>query len=370
MSKRIRPARIYQRRDAPIRLLAQHGKGAIKRDIKAALTHLGEIVDVPKATHALRSGAYGQVQDAVAWGHFGEVLKAPFERIARLRESGAALGVRKINGSFSARRQAVRFKKLGIAPAPASPDAGPLADLLDLDAFRKAIGTRFNFDRFDTATLDRIRAEQDRLIGQLTADARDSVDSIVMAGVRSGLSPEDIVGDIRELIGLTDTQARAVLNYRSMLESLDPDALRRQLRNRELDPAVQAALADGTPLDAALIDRATTDYEDNYLDYRAATIAQTESVRATNAGLHDAYQQAVERGALPDEAVRRHWQVDLDERTCPVCLSIPDLNPDGVGVDEQFESDDGPQDDPPVHPNCRCSIEYITDLDKVPDEGG
>jgi hypothetical protein len=25
-------------------------------------------------------------------------------------------------------------------------------------------------------------------------------------------------------------------------------------------------------------------------------------------------------------------------------------------------------DDPPVHPNCECSVDYVTDLTKVPDD--
>ena len=82
--------------------------------------------------------------------------------------------------------------------------------------------------------------------------------------------------------------------------------------------------------------------------------------------MHDAYSQAVDRGAFPAEAVTRNWQ--LGDAPCPVCESIPDNNPDGVGVDESFESDDGPVDDPPVHPHCECSVEYVTDLALISDD--
>lgn len=171
------------------------------------------------------------------------------------------------------------------------------------------------------------------------------------------------------MIGLTARQSQAVANYRRMLEDLDPGALQRQLRNFLEDDAVQAALDSGEDLDAALIDKLTQDYADNYLDYRAETIADTESTRAVNAGLQDVYSQAIDRGVFPAEAVRQYWQVDLDEKTCPVCLSIPDMNPDGVAIDESFDSIEGPQDAPPVHPNCRCDISIVTNLDMVPDDG-
>ncbi len=118
-----------------------------------------------------------------------------------------------------------------------------------------------------------------------------------------------------------------------------------------------------------MIDAAVTNYIENYLDYRAATIAQTESVRASNAGLQDAYRQAIARGALPSDAVTQHWKVALDERTCPVCRSIPDLNPDGIRIEQPFISIGGPFTVPPdPHPNCRCSLEIVTDLAKVPDD--
>jgi len=51
-----------------------------------------------------------------------------------------------------------------------------------------------------------------------------------------------------------------------------------------------------------------------------------------------------------------------------VCQSVAERNPDGVGLDEDFESEDGPQDDPPIHPRCRCTVEYITNLDMLPDD--
>jgi hypothetical protein len=239
-----------------------------------------------------------------------------------------------------------------------------------LDAlFDKAVSDRFSFDRFNEETQRWLRYQQDELIQGLEEDIRDTIEMVVMRGVREGLDAEQIADDIRDVMTLTDTQAQAVLNYRSMLEELDPEALSRQLRNGDYDEALMDAIESGTPLDEAMIDEMTTEYADNYLDYRAATIAETESVRMANEGLQDAYEQAIARGALPDDAVRQFWQLDLDEKTCDICLSIIDNQPDeGIGMDDTWDSDDGAIDSPPVHPNCRCSVEVVTDLDKVPDE--
>lgn len=339
-----RPALRYQRPDAPIRQVAIGNRRAIARELKAALGQLPKLMDRKRAVYLALHGRWREVSSTIDWKHFREVLKGVFDRIAITYESGAAYGAQRINSAHRRGGKVVRFGK--------------------------AIGDRFNFDRFDTGTVAALRAEQDRLIRKLEADAHATIEQAVLSGAMQGLGPEAVVDRIRDVIGLTDRQAQAVLNYRRLLEDLDPQALVRRLRDDEMDDVVRRAMEGDISLDDATLDQLVGRYEENYLDYRADTIAQTESTRAANSGLHDAYRQAVERGALPGEAVRRYWQVALDEKTCPVCLSIPEMNPNGVAVGESFRSIVGPFEDPPdPHPNCRCSVEYVTDIDLVPDVG-
>lgn len=360
MAKTIRAARHYQDRDSPVRRIADAGVAAIKRDVKQALMHLGTLVP-DSALQFARAGDWHGLRREIAWGHFREVLKAPFAKIGKVREEGAQLGARKINGTFAQARRNVRFRH----GMPVLVGNNHAIAWREID-FQKDVGDRFTFDLYDQKTQDRIRRSQDDLIQQLDQEARDSIAEIVLAGAQGGLGPDEIVEDIRSLIGLTDRQARAVMNYQRMLYDLDPDALARRLRNTDYDAQVRDAIDSGEDLTDAAISAMTADYAENFLDYRAEMIAQTEATRAANSGLRDAYSQAVDRGALPNEAITRFWQ--LGDNPCPICESILDANPDGVGIDEDFGSDDGPQDDPPVHPNCFCSVEYVTDLDKVPDE--
>ena len=474
MIKRIRAARHYQRADDPILRLSRSATRSVARDVRAAFGNLGGMVDREKTIHALRHGV--SPAPLIAWGHYREILKAPFGRLVRLRHAGAELGVRQINGTFAQARRKVRFRKaitlpdIGRIEIDTSHDvrSGAVAskdrpDLVYIDrriptwmhaflavheaverrameewgypylvaherfatpAERAAVeaagidwehytheidgyldriehedapnpppdphvdissavssghhhsrskhgdvhkdaGDAFNFDALSADTQREMREAQDELIQQLEDDARDTIETIIADGALNGTSVEDIADEIREMIGLTDTQAQAVLNYQRMLQDLDPKALERALRNSEYDSALQDAIDSGVDLADAAVDRMVSDYVDNYLDYRAATIAITESTRAANAGLHDAYSQAIERGALTDDAVTRFWQ--LGDSPCPVCESIPDNNPDGVGVDEDFDSDDGPVSDAPVHTRCECSVDYQTDLTKVPE---
>lgn len=371
---RIRPARAFQRPDAPLRLIAVGARPHVARELREALSHLDEQFDVARAVLLARSGRWSEIaRDAIDWVHFREILRGVFGRLGETFEMGATLGVQRINRRFRERGRRVRFGKragpdaveglsasgpLGASDVGTA-DIGGLAELFGVlniaqsPDVKKAVGDRFNFDRFDSKTQGKLRAEQDRLIRELEGQARTTINTVAQDAMRAGDGPEATVSTIRSVIGLTETQAQAVANYRRMLENLGSGALRRQLRDADYDAAFRRAQESGGDLDAELVDEMTAAYEDNYLDHRARTIAGTESVRMSNKGLQDAYQQAIDRGALPPGAIKQFWQVSGSERTCPICLSIPDMNPDGVGIGESFQSIDGPQDAPPdPHPNA------------------
>lgn len=337
------------------------------KDIRGALGHLKEALDADRAMDLARHGLFRAVGNAVDWGHFREIMRRPFGRLIEVHNEAAAYGVRQINGRFGQRREAVRFGK----GADASTDLGPSLSLggtasnITGDATLKSVATVFNYDKLNPVTLEQLRLYQDALIVGLENDARDTIEQAIAAVIRNGLSAEDAVDYIRRVIGLTDTQALAVVNYRRGLEAMDAAVLTRRLMSDEAMQVFQDARRRGESLAASTIDALTVDYAERYLDYRAMTIARTETNRAANLGLHDVYRQAVERGAIPAEAITRHWKIALDEKTCPICRSIPENDPDGVPIDTPFYSSDGFVDDPPVHPNCRCSVEYITDLDMV-----
>jgi hypothetical protein len=320
--------------------IVRHNKAGMKRDFAAAFRHLKTVFNRKRALFLYQHGRTREIVDAIDWTHYRQILKTVFDRWARTYEAGATLGVRKINGVFHSRRRQVRFKK--------------------------AIGDRFGFDRFDDETVEAIRDEQDQLIKQLETSARETIHQVVLQAQRQGISAEETVDDIWSVIGLTDTQAQAVLNYENMLYDLAPDALERRLRDDTYDETLEEAIANNSTLAESVIKDMVDAYEDNMYTYRAETIARTESSRAAHMGLRASYRQAIDRGVFPEEAVRREWL--LGDAPCPICESIPDMNEGGVGVDEDFQSIDGPQDDAPVHPNCYCSVEYVTDLTKVPED--
>jgi SPP1 gp7 family putative phage head morphogenesis protein len=87
-------------------------------------------------------------------------------------------------------------------------------------------------------------------------------------------------------------------------------------------------------------------------DARAEVIARTETMRASNEGQLEAWDQAKDAGLLTGTE-SKEWIVTPDDRLCPICEPMDGIT---VGLDENFDVDGDQVDAPPAHPNCRCTI--------------
>lgn len=351
----------FQPRNDPIRMLAEASEAHIGAALKGAMEHLRELVPVKEIAAALAHGNTKAAVDLVNFKRYEHVLKTPIGHIARVYEIAAHHGGQQIAAKLKTdRRPRLRYR--------VRKDRAPVQAIVD-EAIGGPADAGFAFDRFDANTQARLRQIVDSLIGDLTDSAKSTINSVVLDGVRAGDSFTDIAENIRDTISLTPNQAQAVASYRRALENLDPNALQRALRDSNFDGTVQDAIDSGEFLSDSTISDAVDAYLDNYLDYRANTISRTESLRASNAGLRESYLQADEQDVIPSEAVTRQWLLSTDESPppCPICASVVENNPDGVALDEDFQSDDGTVGDPPLHPNCRCTVQYVTNLDLIPD---
>lgn len=153
----------------------------------------------------------------------------------------------------------------------------------------------------------------------------DAAKAIISNARQEGLGVDELGRRLRAVTGLTPRQAQAVERMR------------------------EALLADGlSAQDAA---RQVQRYADQLHRQRAATIARTELAAANNQGQHAAILEARENG-LFGAPVQKVWSTAADERMCDVCAVM-----DGKKalLDEPF--DDG-TDLPPIHPMCRCVVNY------------
>lgn len=297
----------------------------VRREFMAAVKRLGDKVDLRRVADLIRAGRINEALDVVDQAH--------------------------VEASF---------KPVSAALTRALVDAGSAAaKSIPMPALR---GVEFTFGMTNPRTVDFLRQYEFGLIRQLSAEARGAVANTIRAGITAGRNPLDVARDVRGSIGLTARQAQAVANYRTSLSKLSGDALQRALRDRRFDPTVQAAIESGSPLSGKQIERIVDRYEQKYLKHRAETIARTEATRAVNAGNRQAWQQAVDEGVLAEREVRRKWYYSRDEKTRDAHIAIPGLNPDGVGLNEPFDSPLGPilyPGDPAADPentiNCRCT---------------
>lgn len=313
----------YQTADDVIRGLAEQNEGNIRRGMTTAFNTLRAAVPMDRLEKLLANGDLGGILKEVPFDGLVDDMSDAFVQIGALFDKAAN----------------ARLKGLDVNQSLIRP-----------------------FDRLDPAVVNVLTTFRADMVREVTTATRDALNHILFSGTLGWKAPAEMATDIRSIIGLTDRQAQAVLNYRSMLESGDADALTRELRDRRFDSSVSAAISGDRSLSDDQIDRQVERYADRYLNYRATTIARTESLRAANRGARAGVEQAVERNIIGRQEIRRFWLIATDERTCDFCRSIPTLNPGGVGLDEAYDSIDGPVDGPDdSHPNCRCTETFKVD---------
>lgn len=219
-----------------------------------------------------------------------------------------------------------------------------------------------SFDPTYPRAADLMRRNTLSFVRGFTGAQRESTRAALTEALRTGAGTVQTARMLRESIGLTETQRRAVENYRSLLEDGDVQALSRDLRDRRFDSSVLRAVEDGEPLGAEKIARMVEQYRNRYLQYRAETIARTETLRVVGQARLEALEQTLEQIELPRSRAVRIWAATQDERTRD---THSEMDGQRVGLDEPFVTPDGynllfPGDGSLGAPaseivNCRCT---------------
>lgn len=217
------------------------------------------------------------------------------------------------------------------------------------------------------------------MVTRIVEDQRQGIRQALTEGLAAGQNPRrtalDVVGRVsrvtqkREggIIGLTAPQAEYVASARHELISGDLRAyLARERRDKRFDGTVRKALAEGSALDAASVDRITGRYADRLLALRGEMLSRTETMMALGKSRDDAMRQAIASGKVDAAFVTKRWRSAGDDR---VRHSHRALNGDEVGFYGSFQSPSGaslrfPGDpDAPIRETsgCRCTLEYKVD---------
>lgn len=198
-----------------------------------------------------------------------------------------------------------------------------------------------------------------KLIREISESTRDGIAEVLRYGMDSQLPPQTTARAIREMIGLTAKQSRAVINYRRQLEARSnlsgiTPADRRLIGLRD-QKTVNRHFREGH-LTPERIDTMVDRYYKNLVNMRANAIARTEAFRAVEMGEQLAWEKAVKDGLIRESDVTRKWVTARDDRVRPDHAAIPRMNKDGVGLKEPFKTPTGLVMNPPYGVNCRCSV--------------
>ena len=307
----------------PILAAAQRMEPDLRDAFMAAVAQVKDTVALDKLTEAV---AAGDVNGALA------VLALDKSFADALRGKGLEAGVQSFRDAVQATYAA--GAKAAIAALP------------------QKVSVDISFNLMSKEAQQWLETYDFKLIKDVSDSAIESIRQTILRAFQEGGHPYEQAREIRDAIGLTARQEAAVANFENALS--DPktisDALSRSLRDGRYDPTLVRAARNQTPLSQAQIDKMTERYRERYINYRAQTVARTESIRASNAGQREVWRQADEQGLFKGRDVQRVWIVSGDDRSCPDCLA---LDGQTAGLDEEF--DDGVMAPPDPHPDCRCT---------------
>jgi hypothetical protein len=233
------------------------------------------------------------------------------------------------------------------------------------DAPARDVGVlRIVFDPGNKEAAKLMRKQSLDLVKQITDDQRTVIRRVLRQALEAGDNPTSTVRKLRDSIGLTDNQQQAVENYRLALERGSRDALDRKLRDTRFDSSVERVLDDRRILDAAKIERMVSRYSEKMVDYRAKTIARTETMRAVSEARHASWWQVLEQLGNDPDTVTRTWIATDDDRTRDSHADMDDQVVTGMdtpfisGNDEELLYPGDPLAPADEVCNCRCSVVY------------
>lgn len=197
-------------------------------------------------------------------------------------------------------------------------------------AFLSSPAAQFTFDIRNPTAETWLRDKSSKLIQDITRAQRQSIATALEAGVRAGKNPRNTALDILGrkgangrrtggLVGLNRPQTIHAGKAWEELSNGDPNSLRNYLsrgrRDRRYDTTVIRAIQGETKLTQTQVNRISGRYADRLLHLRAETIARTETIASFNAARDQAWNQAVEEGAVKHEFIECRWSSTGDART-------------------------------------------------------
>lgn len=306
------------------------------------------------------------------------IRRAWLNAIERARKSGTLKGIIAAIESGDIQR-AVDLMLVNAVETQQLLDQWSVAYTNGVTAGKVAIGAKvaqLAFDPLADSVIQPVRQYTATMVREIDETTRKGIAEAIRITSEQGLGPQAQARRVREMIGLTEAQAKAIYNFRAQLEQqrnapydeLGRARSMRQAGDRRLSATERAVvrrhLKEGH-LTQQKIDELVERYRQSLINRRAQNIARTESMTAATMGQQAAWDQATEQGIL-DAGTRRKWIYTHDSRTRDAHKAVPGMNPGGVGMDEPFNTPLGPMRFPrdprgtaANRVSCRCAVVLV-----------
>jgi len=258
---------------------------SVRKDFLKAIAKAQKDIDLGKLEKALKAGNFKAAENLIDWAAFGLALNKINQALAQVFKEAAK-----------------------VAGKTFLPDIGITQSL----------------------TLSNIEAEKwiaqnaAQLITNVGEETKKAIKEIILRGQKDGIAPKKTAKEIRNLIGLTDRDARAVQNFKARLEI-------------------------GNKFTPEQVDKQVAKYYQKKLKERAETIAINETQIAAKEGNRAILDQALKENYINTAEWERRWLTTPDDRRCDRCLA---MHGQITELDKPYSSGDMT---PHLHIKCRCS---------------
>lgn len=217
-------------------------------------------------------------------------------------------------------------------------------NVTSFDRLRAAAGTKkkvlnLAFDKANPEAVHWAHMHAAELVTDTSQETVAALRRAITRVVSGDIQPKTGARIIRASIGLSENQAVAVSN---LIDRMKAHA------GSVVQAGSQRVRVPATP-SPTFLERQAVAYSNRLLNSRADSIARTETMRAANEGTIQMWGQAQDAGLLARDA-QKVWIATED--ACPEC---DEVDGETVGLNDDFSVGE----DPPLHPNCRCTVGLI-----------
>jgi hypothetical protein len=206
-------------------------------------------------------------------------------------------------------------------------------------SFRAAIpdlprGGRINgtiaisFDYLSPKVIEAVRGLDTKVIQSLKDDIREAFRNRIHDGLSLGQGPRTIARSLRDIVGMSPTQAKNADAYEAKL------------------------VAEGK-LSADQIEKQVAAYRKRAIAVNTETNARTAAIDAVKLGNRLAWQDAIDRGIVDGNRLQKTWIGVMDDRERPTHVA---MQGDTVPFDSPFSN--GQMIPGDTEYNCRCIARY------------